>query len=352
MPMDADIPTSAGFRASARASRIWTDIDLDAEGKQIGYLRLPSSRHLHGAGWIPIPIASFRNGEGPRVLLMGGNHGDEFEGQVMLMKLLRELDVDSVRGQILVLPAANAPAAYAGRRTSPLDGGNLNRLFPGDPDGSPTAMIAHYIESVLLQRVDHVFDFHSGGSSEEYLPSAHVFYTPDRNRFERTLGFLEIFGMPVSLVLKDLMGNDQKLFGACERNGVTHMSTELGGAARVSVDALRRAEEGLRRLLFEIGVVCRPLTKAPLPPKTPLMTRLPTRKYVYASATGLFEPYATLGRSVAAGDLAGAIHFQDAPWREPEIVKFPDSGMVIAIRALAQTSLGDSLYILAVPWSS
>lgn len=333
-------------------SRIWTDVDLDGEGKAEGYLRLPSSRHLHGASWIPIPIARFRNGDGPRVLLMAGNHGDEFEGQVMLTKLLRELEVGDVRGQILILPAANAPAAYAGRRTSPLDNGNLNRSFPGDPNGGPTQMIAHYIESEILPRVDHVFDFHSGGCSVEFLPSAHIFYSADADRLARGQHFLRVFGMPTSIVVKGLMGNDQKLFGACERAGVSHMSTELGGGGRIYPDALRLAEQGLRRLLFDLGVIKRSLTDAPVPPPTPLMTRLPTRRYIYAGETGLFEPYVELGATVSAGQPAGAIHFPQTPWRRPVVAHFSDSGTVLAVRSLALTELGDALFILGVPWSA
>src|SRR5207302_483256 len=77
---------------------------------------------------------------------MAGNHGDEYEGQVALGRLIRELDPAEVQGRIIILPSANFPAAMAGSRTSPLDQGNLNRSFPGDPTGGPTAQIAYYIE--------------------------------------------------------------------------------------------------------------------------------------------------------------------------------------------------------------
>jgi predicted deacylase len=331
-------------------TRIWTDLDLDAEGFAQGYLRLSVSRHLHGAGWIPIPIINFKSGDGPKVLLIAGNHGDEFEGQVLLMKLLKDLKLSNVKGQILILPAANAPAAYAGTRTSPLDDGNLNRLFPGDPDGTPTQMIAHYIESELLPRVDHVFDFHNGGASMEFIPSAHVFYSPDPKRFEQAKHFLRVFGATHSVIIKGLMGNDQKLFGACERAGVSHMSTELGGAWRVSPVALHEAEIGLRRILFDLGVIHQPMTDVPVPPPPALMTRLPTRRYIYAGATGLFEPRTQLGEEVRAGQVAGAIHFRETPWREPVLSHFIDDGIVIGMRSLGQTDIGDCLFMLGVPW--
>ena len=111
------------------SSLITPTIDLDRDGMQTGYLRLPHSVHRSAYGFIPIPIASLKNGDGPRVLLMGGTHGDEYEGQVILSSLIRTLPLDQVTGQIIILPMANFPAAEAGLRTSPLDDGNLNRAF-------------------------------------------------------------------------------------------------------------------------------------------------------------------------------------------------------------------------------
>ena len=74
-------------------SRISPEIDLDAEGKHQGFLRIPHSVHRSAYGWLPMPIVSIRNGEGPRVLLLSGNHGDEYEGQIALSRLSRTLTV-------------------------------------------------------------------------------------------------------------------------------------------------------------------------------------------------------------------------------------------------------------------
>src|SRR5215470_8203715 len=108
-------------------SRLSPEIDLDASGKQTGFLRLPYSVHRSAYGWIPIPIAQISNsggnGNGPKILLMAGNHGDELEGQVALGRLIRELDPGEVHGRLTILPSANFPAAMAGSRTSPLDDG-------------------------------------------------------------------------------------------------------------------------------------------------------------------------------------------------------------------------------------
>ena len=131
------------------------------------------------------------------MLLMGGNHGDEYEGQVLVSSLIREIEPQWVRGQLIFLPMANFPAAAAGLRTSPLDGGNLNRSFPGDAQGTPTAAIADYIEHTLLVRADYLIDLHSGGSSLLYDGANMLAIEPrDPEEEARLKSLLTAFGLP------------------------------------------------------------------------------------------------------------------------------------------------------------
>ena len=160
---------SAEFTALSRLS---ADIDLNAEGKATGFVRVPHSVHRSAYGWIPIPIVRIKNGDGPNVLMQAGNHGDEWEGQIGLGNLIRSIEPKDIKGRLVILPSANFPAAMEGRRTSPIDEGNLNRSFPGDAEGTITQQIAYWIEHALLPGFDYAFDFHSGGSSLTYIPSA------------------------------------------------------------------------------------------------------------------------------------------------------------------------------------
>ena len=185
---------------TSKISPLRADIDLDAPGKRVGHVRLMYSSHESAYGWIPIPIAVIKGGEGPSVLLTAGNHGDEYEGQIALLKLIRELQPEQVRGRVIILPRMNLPAAAAGRRTSPIDDGNLNRSFPGNPDGTVTQQIAYYVEHVLLPGCDYAFDFHSGGSSLTYIPSALAPRHDDAERMKKVVGLLKAFGAPVSYV--------------------------------------------------------------------------------------------------------------------------------------------------------
>ena len=104
-------------------------------------------------------------------------------GQIALAKLIRTLEPEQITGRVIILPAANLPAAMAGTRVSPIDGGNLNREFPGNPEGTVTSRIAHYIESVLLPMCDGFHDLHSGGASLQY--SALRLDAPFRRRRSR-----------------------------------------------------------------------------------------------------------------------------------------------------------------------
>ncbi|MBU9215765.1 succinylglutamate desuccinylase/aspartoacylase family protein [Burkholderia gladioli] len=329
-------------------STITSEIDLDAEGRQVGYLRVPHSVHRSAYGWIPVPIASLRRGEGPVVVLMAGNHGDEYEGQVLVSSLIRELDPACLRGQLILLPMANFPAAEAGLRTSPLDGGNLNRSFPGDARGGPTAAIAEYLERELFARADYLVDLHSGGSSLRYDGGNMLAIEPrDAGEHTRLRGLLNAFGLPRAFLHRE---NPVLSSGAARRQGAIAITTELGGGGELRPALLREGRLGLLRLLAHVGLLHGPLVPAEAP-------RAPTRfyrvtggeQYLYAHDAGLFEPLVELGATVAAGDAAARIHFPDTPLREPVLLRFAAAGELVCRRVPAAVRRGDCLFHLASP---
>jgi predicted deacylase len=333
------------------ASRITSEIDFNRDGKQVGFLRLPHSVHRSAYGWIPIPVACIRNGDGPRVLLMAGNHGDEYEGQIAFANLLRALEASDVRGRLVFLTSANFPAAMAGTRTSPIDQGNLNRSFPGDADGTATAQIGWYIENVLLPQCDYVFDLHSGGSSLMYVPSGLCRRHAEPERMARSLELLKAFAAPISYVTDAPQGGDRTLTAAAARQGVIHLGSELGGGGAITIAALRTAEQGVRRALRLVGALAESVAVEPAPATRILQVRGPDY-YVYAPDSGLFEPRVDLGAEVVAGQEAGRIHFHDTPWREPSVARFQRAGTVICKRMPCRTERGDCLFHLGAPYEA
>lgn len=327
----------------AASSRIASTIDLDTPGLRHGYLKLPHSTHESAYGWIPIPITVAAGGNGPSVLLMAGNHGDEYEGQIALMRLIRTLDATDLNGRLIVLPAANYPAVMAGRRVSPIDDGNLNRAFPGKANGTPTEMIAHYIETVLLARCQYCLDLHSGGSSLEYLPHAHARRPDDDTMRARTVALIEAFSAPYGGLVHALQGEPRTMSAATERQGVVYLNAELGGGGTIQHHLVDLAEAGVRRALVSIGML--PVASAD-PAKTP-MRRFSVdgaSNYLYCLEDGLFEPFVRLSDEVVAGQPAGALHFPATPWRKEEIVTFETAGMVLCRRFPGWARRGDCLF--------
>lgn len=324
---------------------ISAEVDFAVAGKQTGFLRVPHSVHRSGYGWIPVPIVVIANGTGPTVLLMAGNHGDEYEGQIALTKLVRELNPSDIRGRVIVLTMTNFPAAEAGLRTSPIDDGNMNRSFPGDPRGGPTEMIAHYIEHELLPMADYMVDLHSGGSSGIY-PATLLRGMGHDDAEAAKLKMMQVgFDLPFAWVFTGGGGPGsaaRTALGAANRNGVTGIMTELGGGGSVTRDILSMTERGLRRVLHAVGV---------LPDYQPDRTRgtreLHALGLIYAYDQGLFEPYKDLIEPVAEGESVGMVHFPDTPWRDPVGVDSPYSGIVLAKRAMGQVQRGDFVYQIA-----
>jgi len=327
------------------ATLITSEVDFDAEGKQTGYLRVPHSTHRSAYGWLPVPITVIRNGDGPTLVISAGVHGDEYEGQIAVANLARELDAAEIRGRLILLPMVNFPAAEAGCRVSPLDNGNLNRLYPGNPKGTPSEMIAHFHEEVILPLADYAVDLHSGGSSLIYPPTllrgpAH---SPEEEAGLATL--TEAFDLPYAWMFTGGGGRGstaRTAMGAANRKGVVNVMAELGGAGCVMPDVLRQTERGLRRILHALGML--PDYQMDMSGGTRALNATGS---IYADGSGVFEPLKTICDEVGKDETVALIHHPETPGKEPQAIISPYGGLVLAMRAMAQVRRGDALYQIA-----
>ena len=331
-----------------RASSLPTQIDFQAEGKQVDWLHIPYSVNRSAYGTLPAPLACIKNGEGPTVLFMAGVHGDEFEGQICLSKLIRDLQPEQIKGRVIILPMSNFPAAKAGARVSPLDDANLNRVFPGETTGTVTRQIAQLIETGLMPMADYVFDLHSGGTSLHYRPTTLLTWVNDHEDHERQFAFAKAFGTEYACFFAG-GHNGTSSSAAAYRQGATGVTVELGGSARVSADALACCESGIQGLMGHVGVLrdSPPVDAVLRPPH--LVHAMHQNSFVLAPADGVFEPHVALGDAVKAGDSAGLIHNVEFPERPPVEVPFLYAGTVICQRSLALTQRGDCLFHLGTP---
>ena len=318
-------------------------IDLSADGKQVGTLRVPRSSNESGWSNLWIPIVSVANGAGPSVLVIGGVHGDEPEGQVAALNLARELQPEQVAGRVLVIPCASPEASRAYTRLWP-SGANLNRSFPGSPSGPADEQLAHFLSSELFPRVDVVVDIHSGGRTALCLPWAEMHWVDDAEQRLQMADAMFTWNTDWCCVYIDI-GGTGLLVGEAERQGKIVVSTELGGGGHVTAEIHRLAASGLANVLRHFGALEGEVVVRDSLPTLLMATELDN--YVLAPESGLFETLVDLGQRVEAGQPVGRMHFLERPDREPETVQARSDGIVCVIRAIAATEQGDNVVVVA-----
>ena len=266
--------------SSLRPSPIAPTVDFDRDGVQHGFLRLPYSRDDSAWGSVMIPICVIRNGKGPVALLSGGNHGDEYEGPLALYDRARTLDPSQVSGSVIIVPAMNYPAFRAGTRTSPIDKGNMNRSFPGRPDGTVTEKIADYFQRELLPRADIVFDFHSGGKTLDFVPFCAAHTLPDKALEQKAFDAVAAFSAPFSMRMIEIDSVGMYDTAAEEMGKVSsarslaavvpRVRTPLGsrGAAFSMCCATPASLLARSRRAEPSGSTCRPAIASPSPRRT------------------------------------------------------------------------------------
>lgn len=328
-------------------SRIQCPVDFDKVGRQASYMRAPLSRNTSGWGAVEIPIVVLKNGTGPTVLFTGGVHGDEYEGPIAISKLARYLDPAQIQGRVILMPAVNMPAVLADTRLSPIDGLDINRCFPGNPRGTFSLMLAHFMDSVLLPHVDISVDLHTAGHSMESALSTNMHYLQNSVIRERTMEIAAAFGAPFNVVF---WGVDEgaTFTSSVERQGKISIGTELGGWGRVNIEGLRIGERGLKNVLKACGIIeGKPDTiqRNGSSATRHMMVKDP-RNFLFAKHNATYEPMNHAGDSINAGELAGRLHFIEDIDRDPVNVYYNTSGVLWMAPGPGRVQRGDCIGVV------
>ena len=322
-------------------SPVHCSVPLDAPiGKHPGHHAIPYSHNLGGWANLLVPLCVISNGPGPTVLLLAGNHGDEYPGQVAIQHLWRQLSPANITGRLILIPTLNPPAAHAATRLSPLDGRNFNRCFPGNPQGTPSEILAHFLSSILFPLADVVIDLHTGGRSQNFVPFAHSHMVDNPAQFAATEAFLTEF----CFLYTDVAGAGL-LPSEAERQGKLVVTTELGGGEPVPALVHRLTQSGLSNVLRHLGLLKGPLVPRLQPARW--VQSLHRDDYRFAPLSGLFEAVADLAALVVPGQLLGRILDLEDPDRPPLEILSPSAGVLIANRAPSRVAQGDCVAVIA-----
>lgn len=317
-------------------------MDFELEGLQHGFLVLPSSAEHSAWGTIRIPVTVLKNGDGPTITLIGGKHGDEYEGPVTLMRLAREITPSEIQGRIILLPCLNLPAVQAQTRLSPVDQVNLNRIFPGDARGSASYQIADYLTNHILPITDIVLDLHAGGKTLNFAPFAGVHFLDDQVLQQKSEALMIAFGAPNSLRMRDI-DNRGMLSTQVEKAGRIFVGTKLGGGGTASVESLRIAHTGCLNVMVQAGILQRELQL-----RSTRMLEMPDDDcFVFSEDTGLLDMRSGVDWDVYRGDTIALVHPADRTGVKPVAYRANRNGILISRHHPGLVKPGDCLAVIA-----
>ena len=326
-----------------KPSPITPTVNFEKDGVQHGFLRLPYSRDDSAWGSIMIPITVAKNGNGPTALLTGANHGEEYEGPVALMELAHNLKAEDISGRVIIVPAMNYPAFRAATRTSPIDRGNMNRSFPGRPDGTVTEKIADYFQRVLVPMADVVVDIHAGGKTLDFIPYAAVHRLPDPAQEARCVAAMAAFSAPYSMMMLEI-DTVGMYDNAVEDMGKVFVTTELGGGGSSTARSNAIAKRGIRNVLMHAGIMSGTMDSGPS-----IMLDMPSNDcFTFSEHDGLFEICVDLGETVRKGDVIAKVWPAERTGAPPQAYAAKMDGLVTARHFPGLIKMGDCMIVLTV----
>lgn len=274
---------------------------------------------------------------GPTLVVTAGVHGDEYEGIEAIARLYQQLDPAHLRGRLLMVPVCNMPAYEAIQRSSPVDGLNLARTFPGDANGTITERIAHWITEELLRQADFYIDLHSGGIAAT-IPTLVGYVHDDGELGQRSRAAALAFGTPV------LWGHPLPLppgrtISAATDLGVPSLYTEAPGGGHAREGDVAAFTQGVINVMCHLGIMTGNPT--PQPCTHDLYGDGNLDRVIAAPVAGFFRADVALLEDVYAGQQLGTI--VDFAGEQLAAVVSERDGVVIMLRRLHRVNAGDGL---------
>ena len=248
--------------------------------------------------WPFIAIAG--NIAGPTVLITAGIHAAEYTGIEAAIRLGHAIAPDSVRGTIVILPILNRPGFFERSiYVNPEDNDNLNRLFPGKPDGTWGERFAHRLLTEVITKVDHAIDLHAGDLVEDLVPFVIYRETGDPVLDERIRAMIEAYGARWAVKSAPTGERPGSLYSVAAQKGIAAMLAESGGRGLLIEEDVARHVSGVMNILRTIGAVSgRPERMQP-------PTVVKSFEWLRSPVEGIFHCRVKVGQLVRARDVVG-----------------------------------------------
>jgi predicted deacylase len=237
---------------------------------------------------------------GPTVLITAGIHAAEYTGIEAAIRIGRTLSPEAVRGTILVLPILNRPGFYERSiYVNPEDGENLNRLFPGRPDGTWGERFAHQLLTQIVVRCDHAIDLHAGDLIEDLVPFVIYRETQNAALDERIRGMANAYGARWAVKSAPTGERPGTLFAVAAQNGVAAMLAESGGLGQLIEEDVVRHVTGVTNILRTIGAL------SGRPARVDAPTVVKSFEWLRSPVEGFFHCHVRVDQMVRAREVVG-----------------------------------------------
>ena len=287
-------------------------------------------RHTMDLAGTDVPVIDITGAaDGPQLTVISGVHGCEYASMAGVRRWAAALDPASLRGRVRVVPVLNITGFRARAPfVVPEDGKNLNRCFPGNPDGTLAERLAHAAFTEFIQGADGLVDAHCGDMVEALEPFAMYEAGPAEGRAK---ALAEAYGL--GYVMRQEAGPDRAVGGttsaAAAAIGVAAITAEAGGCGLVEEDMVALHVRGLGRVLTAMGMADADANGAPAGAGEPRAAEYLGRfLWLRCAQEGWWEPAVVAGEKVAEGQLLGRVHSIDGA-ESLEEIRSPADGVMI-----------------------
>ena len=315
------------------------EFDIEGYGRGVKVRLWISVCQRAGGGFWSLPVLIIRGDRpGPRLSILGGIHGDEYDGPEVIHRLFERLSVTELCGTVVMVPVCNVPAYEACRRISPIDGANMARVFPGDVGGTVTQQLAYWVGEFFIRGADALIDIHSGGLAYN-MPTLVGCQYSELPLDVSNVQIARSFGAPVLWMHPNPVPSGRTVSLAAAL-GVPAIYTEAAGAGRVGASVVDCFVRGVTNVMRYLGMLDSLAENCPPPHE--LFGGGNLDVMITAPCAGHFRSDVMLMDNVRSGQRMGAIY--DLAGCELGSLFAHRDGVVVTLRGLHRVDAGDGIY--------
>jgi uncharacterized protein len=281
---------------------------------------------------------------GPVLALAAGAHGTEYASIIALEKMIALLDPAQLSGTVIVVPLVNLPSfEQKVAHLNPVDGKNMNRFYPGNPNGTQTERASYAITHEVTDQCDYLIDLHGGDLDESLRPYSYWTVTGNQRQDEVSREMALTFGLDTIIISADRPKDpaaSRYLENTATTRGKPSLTAEAGHAGTVETDDVNALVSGCLNVMRYLRILPGVASVVEHP------VWIERVDAVASDQTGMFYPLVKRGTYVEKGMLVGYV--TDYFGKTIFEARAPEAGIVLFIRAVPSMTKGETIANIGV----